>query len=83
MWVKWHYHMVHCTFMWRQMHRAYERGYIDSHLGNYNHTLHCQKMILMDPAEGEAKKVKARLIYPGCLNVRNKHDVITEDYATP
>lgn len=34
LYVKWEYHIVHCTFMWRQMHRAYERGWIDAHLGN-------------------------------------------------
>ncbi|KAI1325218.1 hypothetical protein F5Y16DRAFT_401680 [Xylariaceae sp. FL0255] len=64
--VSWDYHIVHCTFMWRQMHRAYERGWIDTHLGNYNHTLHCQHMMLMT-AEASAKKVTAaRIIYPEC-----------------
>ena len=64
--VKWDYHIVHCTFMWRQMHRAYERGWIDNHLGNYNHTLHCQKMMLMDPAASEHAITVARVIYPQC-----------------
>ncbi|KAK4495419.1 hypothetical protein PRZ48_013750 [Zasmidium cellare] len=69
--VKWDYHVVHCTFMWRQMHRAYESGWIDSHLANYNHTLHCQKMILMSPEEALKKPVMARLIYPECLRVKH------------
>ncbi|KAF2163039.1 hypothetical protein M409DRAFT_26485 [Zasmidium cellare ATCC 36951] len=69
--VKWDYHVVHCTFMWRQMHRAYEKGWIDSHLANYNHTLHCQKMILMSPEDAVKKPVMARLIYPECLRVKH------------
>ncbi|KAF2232808.1 hypothetical protein EV356DRAFT_237128 [Viridothelium virens] len=67
--VEWDYHIVHCTFMWRQMHRAYERGWIDSHLGSYNHTLHCQKMILMESAAVENAITVARVIYPECDRV--------------
>lgn len=69
--VKVDYHMVHCTFMWRQMHRAYENGWIDAHLANYNHTLHCQMMLLMDPVEAAKKAVMARVIYPECLKVKH------------
>ncbi len=68
--VKWDYHIVHCTFMWRQMHRAYERGWIDSHLGNYNHTLHCQRMMLMDKSAAEKAITVARIIYPPCTEAR-------------
>jgi len=67
--VKWDYHIVHCTFMWRQMHRAYERGWIDSHLGNYSHTLHCQHMILMDSSAAEHAITVARVIYPQCTKM--------------
>ena len=67
--VEWDYHIVHCTFMWRQMHRAYERGWIDRHLGSYNHTLHCQKMILMESAEIDKAITIARVIYPECDRV--------------
>ncbi|KAK4495022.1 hypothetical protein PRZ48_013349 [Zasmidium cellare] len=64
--VPWDYHIVHCTFMWRQMHRAYENGWIDEHLGNYNHTLHCQKMTLMDEKAAEKAVTVARIIFPEC-----------------
>jgi hypothetical protein len=67
--VKWDYHLVHCTFMWRQMHRAYERGWIDNHLGNYNHTLHCQKMMLMDSSAADHAITVAQVIYPRCDRV--------------
>ncbi|KAI1170410.1 hypothetical protein F4777DRAFT_569361 [Nemania sp. FL0916] len=68
--VKWDYHMVHCTFMWRQMHRAYEKGYLDSHLRNYNHTMHCQMMMLMDPETAAKKVTVAQIIYPECMRAR-------------
>lgn len=48
LWLPWQYHVVHCTFVWRQMHRAYEAGWIDEHSRSYHHTTHCQKMLLMD-----------------------------------
>lgn len=83
LYVEWSYHLVHCTFMWRQMHRAYERGWIDAHLGNYNHTLHCGQMILMDPEETQHTKTAARLIYPECLRTgggKPQKIVETEDY---
>jgi hypothetical protein len=69
LWVSWHYHMVHCTFMWRQMHRAYENGWIDAHLHAYNHTLHCQKMLLMEGIDDEDVFTKATVIYPACERV--------------
>lgn len=56
--------------MWRQMHRAYERGWIDAHLGAYNHTLHCQEMILREvPEESRSVITKAPVIYPVCERV--------------
>jgi hypothetical protein len=41
--VAWEYHVVHCTYMWMQMHRASaERGFADSHVDSWAHTRHCQ-----------------------------------------
>jgi hypothetical protein len=41
------YHVLHCTFMWRKLHRALLSGApIDGYIGNYGHTEHCEKMIL-------------------------------------
>ncbi|KAK4501091.1 hypothetical protein PRZ48_006897 [Zasmidium cellare] len=83
LYVPWEYHIVHCTFMWRQMHRAYERGWIDAHLGNYNHTLHCQQMILMNPEEAKTKTTGARLIYPECIKVHGKQSEKIGAIRTP
>jgi hypothetical protein len=65
-WVSWHFHMVHCTFMWRQMHRAFERGWIDAHLRAYNHTLHCQTMLLKEGINDDDFNTNATVIYPVC-----------------
>jgi hypothetical protein len=55
--------------MWRQMHRAYERGWIDAHLHAYNHTLHCQKVLLKQGQEDTDVGTQARVIYPVCDRV--------------
>lgn len=73
----WKYHVVHCTFVWRQMHRAYESGWIDEHSRSYHHTTHCQRMLLMDCQDegrfcelpGDHVVTSADLIYPACERV--------------
>jgi len=70
LWVTWRYHIVHCTFMWRQMQRAYERGWIDTHLHAYNHTLHCQSTLLERGIEDTEVITYAKVIYPACERVR-------------
>lgn len=60
---------MHCAYMWRQMHRAYaDRGFIDSHLGSYNHTLHCQKVVT-EKREGWLADTAARVRYPRCEQI--------------
>jgi|SRR3984957_1925844 hypothetical protein len=65
------YHFTHCTYMWRQLHRAYAiLGYIDEHLDNWNHTLHCQKMLLEGPSWNMADvDTVGRIIYPRCRKI--------------
>jgi hypothetical protein len=68
--VTWEYHMVHCTFMWMQMHRAYtERGYIDSHLDSWAHTRHCQVVSLNREYGPDVVNVEGKLRYPECRPV--------------
>lgn len=69
--VTWRYHIVHCTFMWRQMHRALARGWIDAHLNSYNHTLHCQNTLLERGIPDNEVAVQARVIYPLCEKVNS------------
>lgn len=64
--VDWQYHTVHCTFMWRRMHRSLETGWIDGHLSNYSHTLHCQNVLLLDEVASTRYVTLARVNYPEC-----------------
>lgn len=67
------YHLTHCTYMWRQLHRAYTlKGYIDEHLDNWKHTLHCQKVLLGATAEEKGMQTVntvGRIIYPRCRKI--------------
>ncbi|KAH6623366.1 hypothetical protein F5144DRAFT_595548 [Chaetomium tenue] len=70
LYVDWAYHVAHCTFMWRQMHRAYRlRGWVDSHLDAYKHTLHCQGVLLERGVGGGRVNVVAAVKYPECREV--------------
>jgi hypothetical protein len=70
LYVDWAYHVTHCTFMWRQMHRAYAvRGYVDSHLDSYEHTLHCQGVLLARDVGLGVVNVVAEVKYPGCRKI--------------
>lgn len=40
------YHMYHCTYMWRKLHRGMQKGVVDSYIGSYEHTGHCEMMLL-------------------------------------
>ncbi|MCJ1301987.1 hypothetical protein MMC08_004788 [Hypocenomyce scalaris] len=67
--VDWNYHMVHCTFMWRQQHAATENGWVGRHLVHYAHTVHCQHSLLQDAYENRNVRTPARVVYPPCLKV--------------
>ena len=48
------YHMYHCTYMWRKLHKGLlksletpeKRGIVDTYIGKYGHTSHCEMMLL-------------------------------------
>ncbi|KAK3045660.1 hypothetical protein LTR09_012781 [Extremus antarcticus] len=66
------FHWTHCTYMWRQLHRAYaSKGFIDEHLDNWNHTLHCQAVLLSPPVQEKMLDVNTlgRVIYPRCRKI--------------
>jgi hypothetical protein len=42
MFVSIEYHWVHCAYTWKKLHRSKIRQMpIDTHIGNYEHTVHC------------------------------------------
>lgn len=57
--------MFHCTYMWRKLHRGMlrgednkeQRGVVDTYIGSYGHTAHCEMMLLgMEGNEGRLDK---------------------------
>ncbi|KFG79788.1 hypothetical protein MANI_009002 [Metarhizium anisopliae] len=41
------YHMYHCTYMWRKMHRAVQHGQpLDGYIGSLAHTDHCESVLV-------------------------------------
>jgi len=91
LWLPWQFHVVHCTFVWRQMHRAYEAGWIDNHSRSYHHTTHCQKMLLMDCRDegrycylqNDTVVTSADLIYPACEKVDKRLQSKWDGFLTP
>ncbi|KAG9243661.1 hypothetical protein BJ878DRAFT_509788 [Calycina marina] len=68
-WADWGMHLVHCTFMWRLQHLSMEKGWTGIHVVNYNHTKHCQQVLLMDPVENRDIRTSAAVVYPRCIKV--------------
>ena len=49
--VNWEYHLMHCTAMWKKLHRAVlgdGKRAIDGYIGTMVHTEHCSNMLLQD-----------------------------------
>ena len=64
MYVSREFHLYHCTYMWRKMHRAWARGGpMDSYVGNYSHTGHCEGVLttLDGGRKGELGVVDVRI----------------------
>ncbi|KAH8657807.1 hypothetical protein BX600DRAFT_514357 [Xylariales sp. PMI_506] len=69
--VFWEYHLVHCTFMWKKMHRAVARGsFVDSLVADYGHTHHCSKMFFIDGIPDEDLHTFIKTKYPKCESKR-------------
>lgn len=65
--VSFEYHKAHCVFMWEKLHRAFERGaFVDSYIGNYNHTMHCGHMLLMNVEDSQSLNTQILRKFPNC-----------------
>lgn len=71
LYVNWEYHLRHCTAMWKKMHRTMmgesgARG-IDSYISSYEHTKHCEHMLLGGQGIAfDAINTRIRVKYPDC-----------------
>jgi hypothetical protein len=71
MWVNVEYHLVHCAYMWRKMHRAIMgpdgKMAVDSYIANYTHTEHCEHMFMMDMGKSlDHVNTIIQVKYPDC-----------------
>jgi hypothetical protein len=65
--VSFEYHRAHCVFMWEKLHRALGKGgFVDSYIGNYNHTSHCAYMLLMEVENSLALNTQILRKFPTC-----------------
>ena len=69
--VVWEYHLQHCLFMWQKLHRALspDGGYVDTYISNLNHTMHCQKMLMLRGVELSEVNTMIRIKYPDCVRI--------------
>lgn len=63
----WEWHVTHCVFLWKKMHRALlSGGEVDTYMRNYGHTTHCGDMLLVEkPKENSETSIFAK--FPTCL----------------
>ncbi|KAI0520847.1 hypothetical protein F5B22DRAFT_54612 [Xylaria bambusicola] len=71
LYVNWEYHVAHCTTMWKKMHRAIlgdlGKSAIDGYIGSYDHTKHCEMMLLSDRDVAlETINTRIAVKYPNC-----------------
>jgi hypothetical protein len=65
--VSWEFHLVHCGYMWRKMHRAVmSGGPIDGYIMDTNHTAHCVKELLAGKTELNRTTTMIFAKYPEC-----------------
>jgi hypothetical protein len=67
LYVSFDYHRAHCTFMWKKFHRAIGEGnLVDSYIGSYNHTLHCERMLLIRDEDLDSLNTRIVAKFPLC-----------------
>lgn len=65
------FHHIHCTYIWKKMHRAYlgQRA-IDSYIASLNHTFHCSEMLLRQGIPWSQVTTSVIVKYPTCDRIR-------------
>ncbi|KAJ5770662.1 uncharacterized protein N7511_002713 [Penicillium nucicola] len=66
-WTTRKYHIYHCSYGWRLMHRALERGgMVESGLSSYHHTEHCTGALMNTSVPMDAVITRVEISYPDC-----------------
>ena len=67
------FHQIHCTYIWKKMHRAYlSQRTIDSYVGRFNHTIHCSEVLLRRGVIWDQVDTSVVLKYPTCDDIRTR-----------
>lgn len=67
LYVTWEYHITHCTFMWKKMHRAIMTGRpLDSYVNNIKHTEHCEEILLDREISLQDRHTTISIKFPDC-----------------
>ncbi|OJD34164.1 uncharacterized protein BKCO1_25000116 [Diplodia corticola] len=67
MWTDRRFHIYHCIYGWKMMHRAIERGWkMESSLTSYHHTEHCADTLANTTVPMDAVITRVDLSYPAC-----------------
>ena len=67
MWTDRRYHILHCIYAWKMMHRAVERGWkMQGELASYHHTEHCSKALSNTSVPLDAIVTKVNVQFPTC-----------------
>jgi hypothetical protein len=75
------YHMYHCTYMWRKMHRAILQGQpLDGYIGNIHHTAHCERQLLKHEVSLDAKNTLIYTKYVNCPDGRERNAALAGWY---
>lgn len=57
--VNYEFHVIHCTYTWRKMHRAAIGGRVlDGYIADSHHTNHCEMMLLHEPLAENSAYIK-------------------------
>jgi hypothetical protein len=66
-WTDRRYHITHCIYAWKMMHRAVERGWkMQGELASYHHTEHCSQALANTSVPLDAIITKVNVQYPTC-----------------
>lgn len=67
MWTDRRFHVFHCIYGWKMMHRAIERGWkMESSLATYHHTEHCSDTLANTSVPLSSVITRVELSYPAC-----------------
>ena len=67
MWTDRRFHVLHCIYNWKMMHRAIERGWkMESSLATYHHTEHCASTLANTSVPLASVVTRVELSYPAC-----------------